>query len=154
LHSIRYGHWKIVFEIGADRYSMLSGLTSQHPCHFAGPTTEALHRPEPQKSIRRLRESINITWDTTWCFAYANRTSEIVHEEKPLARVRLRFPQKTSGQSPGLMVFYFRFILAFLEEQLGNFSRNSLETAAQAEISTLYPIEGPRSIRLAHKIQF
>ena len=35
LHSIRHGHRKIVFEIGADRYSMPSGLTSQHPSHFA-----------------------------------------------------------------------------------------------------------------------
>src|SRR5689334_9466585 len=29
---------------------------------YRGPTTEALHRPEPQKSVRRLLEGINITW--------------------------------------------------------------------------------------------
>jgi hypothetical protein len=29
---------------------------------YREPTTEALHRPEPQKSVRRLRESI--TWGT------------------------------------------------------------------------------------------
>jgi hypothetical protein len=28
LHSIRHGHWKIVFKIGADRHSMSSGFTS------------------------------------------------------------------------------------------------------------------------------
>jgi hypothetical protein len=31
---------------------------------YPGPTTEPLHRPAPQKSVRRLRESINITWGT------------------------------------------------------------------------------------------
>jgi hypothetical protein len=36
--------------------------TSSARTTYRGPTTEALHRPERQKSVRRLRESINITW--------------------------------------------------------------------------------------------
>jgi hypothetical protein len=31
---------------------------------YRQPATEALHRPKPQKSVRRLRESKNITWGT------------------------------------------------------------------------------------------
>jgi hypothetical protein len=38
--------------------------TSSLRTTYRGPTTEVLDRPEPQKSARRLRESINITWGT------------------------------------------------------------------------------------------
>jgi hypothetical protein len=38
--------------------------TSSLQTTYRGPTTEALYRPEPQKSARPLRKSINITWGT------------------------------------------------------------------------------------------
>jgi hypothetical protein len=36
--------------------------TSSVRTTYRAPATKALHRPESQKSVRRLRESINITW--------------------------------------------------------------------------------------------
>jgi hypothetical protein len=38
--------------------------TSSVQTTYRGPTTEALHRREPQKSTCRLRDSIKIIWDT------------------------------------------------------------------------------------------
>jgi hypothetical protein len=52
--------------------------------------------------------------------------------------------RKESDQSPG-MVVYFRFILAFLEQHLGNFSRNSFGTAAHAEVPTFSTLSTDRA---------
>src|SRR6266567_3684325 len=42
---ICHDHWKIVFQIGADRYAMLSGLTSHHPGHLADDLIDRDHLP-------------------------------------------------------------------------------------------------------------
>jgi len=44
LHSIRHGHWKIVFDIGVDRYSVSSGFASQHPGYFGD---DLIYRDQP-----------------------------------------------------------------------------------------------------------
>ncbi len=40
-------HWKIIFEIGADRYSVPCGFTSQHPGHFADDLCDGFSATRP-----------------------------------------------------------------------------------------------------------
>jgi hypothetical protein len=50
---------------GTGAYKREKKQTSSIRTTHRGPTAEAPHRFEPQKSVRRLRESINITLQTS-----------------------------------------------------------------------------------------
>ena len=61
LHPIRHGHGKIVFQIGPDRDSVSSGLTSQHPGHFTDDLIDRDQLPFGRAGssyCRNLRENI------------------------------------------------------------------------------------------------
>jgi hypothetical protein len=90
---------------------------------------------------------------STWYSAHTNRPSEIVLDEKPIARLRLRFPQRVRS-IPRLWWRLIPLYRSFSGATAGQFQPEQPGTAAQAEVSTIYSIDGPRSIRSTCKAQF
>ena len=153
-----------------------------------GPATEALHRPEPQKSVRRLLEGIKITWglvlggpvrrassqdsaipagpiesrcrgggfsSSTWYSAHANRPSEIVLEEKPLARWSPNYDFRKSEVNPLDLLEFTLLYPSFSRAASGQFQpEQPWDGGSSGGFNPLYHIDRPRSIRLALKVQY
>jgi hypothetical protein len=80
----------------------------------------------------------------TWYSAHVNRPSD--RPRRKAARTIASPISLKSEVNPRSSGVYSRFILAFLEQQLGDFSRSS---GSIEGFNPLYHIDGPRSIWLA-----